>query len=104
MSFYVGQKVVCVDGGNWFHSNPKRRTSAGWIFKWTTSTVAANGPATNEVVTIVGFSHTGSGYLELLEYADGYYCPVYFRPIDPLHEALDAIEENHTVEPEPAFA
>lgn len=99
MSFYVGQKVVCVNnsqveewlvvGREYVVSGIEEcrcgaTISVGIPSRWPFLQCSVCG--VTKPLTEMAFDSRR------------------FRPIDPLHEALDRIEENHTVEPEPAFA
>lgn len=89
MSFYVGQKVVCVIGEAERPCKCKIQEDVPILIKGTVYTVAV-------------VDRRGLILWEMCQ--DGGYTFDRFRQIDPLHEALDRIEDNHTVEPEPAFA
>lgn len=101
MSFRIGQSAVCINSSGWEYIVPRAHTTGWWIFKKTTYQKDVTGPAKGGVVKIIGFSPFGDGHLKLAGYPQGHYTPTAFRPIDPLHEALDRIEENHDVEVEP---
>lgn len=102
MSFYVGQKVVCVKTHS--QGDPK----AGNTYTVRAIALCSCGNIGLDV-GLPGRPYANGTYCICSERRsisrDGFFPSAFlFRPIDPLHEALDAIEENHTVEPEPAFA
>lgn len=75
-NFKVGDRVVCVKKVNW----------SGWFC---TEADIGYGPKEKEIVTVSGYSPTGSGYLYFDEYpelaSDGtknYYDPKFFRKLE----------------------
>lgn len=99
MSFYVGQKVVCV-----IAQDPYLTRGREYVVTWAGSVCPCG-----DGVCVAGIKGT-TGAIKCsvcgkITYSNNIvFDSRRFRPIDPLHEALDRIEENHTVEPEPAFA
>ncbi len=65
--FYVGQKVICIDGSQWYDS---------------TTGYPVNGPEQDKVYTISGFD---DDYLKLNGFdQEDSFCPKYFRPLEQL--------------------
>jgi hypothetical protein len=82
MTFYVGQKVVCIKAGKW-----KLNRAHAQVFP---------GPALGEVCVVAGFAFDGCGDLQLKEYGIKYvYNPIFFRPaVSPGMDVLEAIKAN----------
>lgn len=96
MSFYIGQKVVCVDDSNF--KNPH---------------LSATKPVTGRTYTIRGFTPCGNVLLcEVVNpphywiwgYGEGGWFLSRFRPLDALTEQIAKIEADPRVEPEPQYA
>ena len=108
MSFYVGQKVVCVAHRSGWRKMTHLTRWERLVYLATGKFPKSCGPDHGDVLAIVGFNTAIDGTLQLMfsEYPSNSFQANCFRPLDALTEQMDRIEsEGAPVEqPEPAFA